>query len=139
MSSTKTIQLCVPEDYELDSWFTDAKPDETALVLDLASRFPRIVGDEQNDMAAKLYAARTDGTNEAIKKVLTEARHQADATVKQELEALKSKSEHLRTQRDQLMETNAKHEKALLIAEEAIKSAERQHSTELKNMELAFK
>ena len=33
---------------------------------------PRVVGDEKNDMAAKLYAARNEGTADAIKNIPAE-------------------------------------------------------------------
>lgn len=138
-STTKSIQLYVPKEYQLDSWFKDAKPDETALVLDLASRLPRIVGDEKNDMAAKLYAARQDGTNETIKKVLEEACYKADAKVKNELETLRNQLENTKTQRDQLIETQSKNETSLLIAEESIKTIEKNHLTDIKNIELALR
>lgn len=139
MTSIKTLKLQVPNDYQIDPWLSHAKPEEVALVLDLASRLPRVVGDEKNEIASKLDAARNDGTNIAIRKVLEEASHKADAKAKSEIQDLQIKLENMKTQRDQLQEINQKQEKSLLLATENIKTLEANHRNEKKTMELELR
>lgn len=83
--SSKQITLNVPETYVVDPWLTAASAEEVALVLDLASRLPRIVGDEKNDMTARLEEARNKGTTFAIRKVLEEASQTAASRYQDEL------------------------------------------------------
>ena len=115
MTSTKIkkIELNVPKNYSLDSWFLEAKPEEIAIVLDLAGRLPRIIGDEKNDMASKLYAARKDGTNETIKKVFQEASQIADTKMRHEMTQLQHDLEKIKADNAKLLTENIEYEKNL--------------------------
>ena len=104
MTSVQKLNLTVPATYSIDPWFHSASPEEIALVLDLAGRLPRIVGDEKNDMAAKLYAARQDGTTEAIKKVLEEASNIATTKLNGDITSLTTEIQMLQLKNEQLQE-----------------------------------
>lgn len=138
MTSTKVkkIELNVPKSYNLDSWFLEAKPEEIAIVLDLAGRLPRIIGDEKNDMASKLYAARKDGTNETIKKVFQEASQIADTKMKHEITQLQHEIEKIKEENTKLSTSNIQYEKDLLIANENIKQIEHNYTNNQQNMEI---
>jgi hypothetical protein len=136
MTSTKIkkIELNVPRNYNLDSWFLEAKPEEIAIVLDLAGRLPRIIGDEKNDMAAKLYAARKDGTNEAIKKVFQEASQLADTKMKNEITQLQYEFEKIKEENAKLCAKNQQYEKEILVANENKQSLQLLHSEEINTL-----
>ena len=118
MTSTavKKIQLIVPSDYTVDPWFSHASPHEVAIVIDLAGRLQRVVGDEKNEMAAKLFAARQEGTEQAIQKMLVEASKISESKFNQELIEVKTKLQASQEKTEKLEQTvreqNAKIEQA---------------------------
>lgn len=132
---TQVLQLTVPHDYVLDSWFADAAPAEVGLVLDLASRLPRIVGDEKHDLASKLYAARTDGTDAAVRAVLNEASARAEASLRNELSALQQRVDAATSERDALQELVREHERALASNAQAKAAMESAHALHLRDVE----
>lgn len=140
MTSTKIkkIELNVPKNYNLDSWFFEAKPEEIAIVLDLAGRLPRIIGDEKNDMASKLYAARKDGTNEAIKKVFQEASQIADTKMRQEINELQQNIEKLKSENTRLSNENIEYEKNIHKFTSDQKNTELLHNEEKNELRKNF-
>ena len=116
ISTVKEIQLIVPSDYNIDPWFNHATPDEVAIVIDLAGRLQRVVGDEKNEMAAKLFAARQEGTEQTIQKVLMQASKISESKFNQELVELKTKLQASYEKTEKLEQTiqeqNAKIEQA---------------------------
>lgn len=115
-NAVKEIQLIVPSDFIIDPWFGHASPHEVAIVIDLAGRLQRIVGDEKNEMAAKLFAARQEGTEQAIQKILVEASKLSESKFNQELIELKTKlkASHEKTEKLErtIQEQNTKIEQA---------------------------
>lgn len=140
MTSTKMkkIELYVPKNFNLDSWFLEAKPEEIAIVLDLAGRLPRIIGDEKNDMASKLYAARKDGTNEAIKKVFEEASHVADTKMRHEISKLHCDMEKIQAENTKLATENIQFEKDIHKFTNDQKNIELLHNEEKNQMQKNF-
>ena len=112
----KYVQVAVPQNYKLDQWFESANPEEISIVLDLAGRLHHMVGDAKNDMAAKLYAARKDGTDNAIKKVLEQATKLAECQSAKEITELKTNLQMVKAQNMELQqEKKIQQEKPLLI------------------------
>lgn len=72
MTDAKQISLTVPKQYTVDPLLLTASPEEVALVLDLASRIPKLVTEQQNEMQARVWAAREEGSREAIRKMRQE-------------------------------------------------------------------
>lgn len=109
MTSTdaKQIHLHVPKDYEVDPFLLNANPHEVALILDLASKLPRVVQGEQSEMQARLVAARDDSTRDAIRKVLEEATARANESIQHRMTQLTVQLESSELQRKQ-MEQNLK-------------------------------
>lgn len=101
---TKHVTFTVPGDYNVDPWLKTASAQEVAIVLDLASKLPRIVEGEKNEVASKLYAARAEGTNDAIRKVLQEASNLAENQMKEKLSILQQQVESLTNERNKLSE-----------------------------------
>ena len=130
-SVTKTLSLLVPKKYAVDPWLTSANPEEVAIVLDLASRLPRIIGDEKNEMAAKLHAARDDATSETIKKVLEEASNVATLNSNKVISELKLQCETMKTQAQQLSDVNEQYKIDLAKTYTEIESLKTHHLSEL--------
>ena len=130
-SVTKTLSLLVPKKYAVDPWLTSANPEEVAIVLDLASRLPRIIGDEKNEMAAKLHAARDDATSETIKKVLEEASNAATLNSNKVISELKLQCETMKTQAQQLSDVNEQYKIDLAKTYTEIESLKTHHLSEL--------
>ena len=138
MTSTKQIQLTVPKNYQLDTWYDDAKPDEIALVLEFASRIPKVVANDKDAITTKLLAARSDGTSATIGKILVEASQQAEVKLRSELTQMQLQLHDIQKQRDELQESNKEHEKSLLRLTEQIKAIEITHTSEKNNIEYKF-
>ena len=120
MTSTKQVSLVVPSTYEIDPWLMSATAEEVALVLDLASRLPRIVNDERSEINAKLDEARNKGTAMAIRQVLEEASTTVAVRYQEEVATLKAQvnqHEHvvssLHGVQSELVEWKAKYERDL--------------------------
>ena len=109
-STTKVISLDVPIGYEIDPYLAAAEPNEVALILDLASRLPRVVSHEKNEMESKLYAARDEGTRQTIQKILEESTTRADKRLQEENMHITTQLTQLKAQNEQLM---CKHQKTL--------------------------
>lgn len=136
MKSVKDIHLTVPNDFILHSWFADAKPEEVAVVLEFASSLPRILGDEKDVMSTKLYAARTDGTNSTIRKVLEEATQRAETKLQGDLLHLTKRLETASCERDTLQETTKQHEVLIRTLEADVQELHKTHIVDKKNLEM---
>lgn len=134
-SVTKTVSLLVPKKYAVDPWLTSATPEEVAIVLDLASRLPRIVGDEKNDTIAKLHAARDDATSETIRKVLEEASNVATLNSNKAISELKLQCETMKSQAQHLSDVNARHETDIAQKCMEMESLKAHHLSELHTLQ----
>ena len=106
-TACRKIELSVPADYVLDSWLCSAPPEEVALLLDLASRLPRVVGRERSEIDARLSDARDDGTRLALREVLDEATRRADAQLQERLRALEEQREAACRERSEAVRATA--------------------------------
>jgi hypothetical protein len=137
-SVTKTLSLLVPKKYTVDPWLTSANPEEVAIVLDLASRLPRIIGDEKNEMAAKLHAARDDATSETIKKVLEEASNVAAFNSNKMISELKVQCETIKSRAQQLSDLNEQYKKDLMKTSMEIDSLKTKHLSEFNTLQSKY-
>lgn len=131
MTSVKSVTLNVPSEYHVNPWFFQADAEEVALVLDLASRLPRVVEHERNEIEAKLYAARDDATREAIRKVLKEATNKADAHVKQEMTQLQMEIQKLKSEKQAILDANKISEDRCIAANQQIASLRETYEIQL--------
>lgn len=137
LMSTAKVQLTVPSNYALDPWFKIASPEEVGVVLDLAGRLQRIVGDEKNEMASRLYAARNEGTAKAIKQVLAEATQLEQSRAGAEIQQLRARMKEMEGAFADLHSTNNKQGFELVAAAEQIKLCQAQMDS--KQQELALR
>ena len=132
--TTKTIKLLVPQDFKLDPWLTNAKPEEVAIILDLASRFPRILENEKSEMTSKLDAARNDATGIAIKKVFEESLQRAEFNVKEQIQNLQKQLDRVTMEKDTLKNINEKQEDSLREKETQLRSVEIERNDHMRRL-----
>jgi len=131
---TKKIEFNVPCDYTVDSWLSVAPPDEIALILDLASRLPRVVEHEKNEINSKLIEARDHGTRQAIRKVLEEATAKADENVRSKYRDLEIDAENLKSEVKRLI--LARDQDAILIKQKEADIMQKEHEKQLENAKI---
>jgi hypothetical protein len=138
VTEPKQLVLHVPPDFKPNPWFESARPEEVAIVLDLASRIPCMIEKEGDQLHAKLHAARDDATACAMQKMLKEMSAHANDTLKMELENTQRSYNELQQQKDELLaeKTKMTAEYQTLVKQHELNIMSKDHVLELERTKL---